>query len=104
MLLLSIALLGLIMSIAVKLVFSQGFYLLQDFPDKSASEILRISASMMRGNKLRLIKLYISFIPLILIGVAALFIPLLWVDVYMKSALAAFYQDCIVSAAQKGRT
>ncbi len=96
--LLFVALIGTVISIAVKLVFSQSFYLLQDFPDKSAGEILRISASLMKGNKWRLAKLYLSFIPLFILGIVTLFIPMLWVDSYLESSLAAFYQECIVSA------
>ncbi len=98
--LLAAALLGFAVNVIVTLFYSQGYYILQDFPDRSAFEILRTSVNLMRGNKLRLFKLYLSFIPLIIFGTLAFFIPLLWVDCYMESSLAAFYQDCIATAAQ----
>ena len=98
--LIGITLLGTVLAIAVNLMYAQSFYLLQDFPDKSAREILGISAKLMKGNKWRLVKMYLSFIPLILLGMVTLFIPLLWVDSYIEAARAAFYQDCIVSASR----
>ncbi len=99
-LLIAIAVMGTVASIMINLVYSQGYYLLQDFPDRSAADILRSSANLMKGNKFRLIKLYLSFIPLIILGVLALFLPLFWVDAYLESSRAAFYQDCIATAAQ----
>ncbi len=101
--LLAFAVVGTILSIAVHLIYSQGYFLLQDFPDRSAKDILKTSASLMKGNKFRLVKLYLSFIPLIILGAVALFIPLLWVEAYMESSLAAFYQDCIATAAQNNQ-
>ena len=98
--LLFLAAIGTVISIALKLVYSQVYYILQDFPDRSAGNILRTSARLMKGNKMRLFLLYLSFIPLLLVGVIALFIPLFWVRAYMESSLAAFYQDCISVAAQ----
>lgn len=98
MAMIGLTLVGTIMSIIVKLIYAQSFYLLQDFPDKSAGEILGISARIMKGNKWRLVKMYLSFIPIIILGALTLFLPLLWVDSYIEASRAAFYQDCIVSA------
>jgi uncharacterized membrane protein len=54
----------------------------------------------MNGNKFRLFKLYLSFIPLILLGIITFFIPLLWVNAYMEASQAAFYQDLIAVSSQ----
>ena len=93
---------GTVLSIIVNIVYSQGYYLLQDFPDRSAIDILKTSAGLMKGNKWRLVKMYLSFIPLILLGMITFFVPLFWVDSYIESSRAAFYQDCISVAAQNG--
>ncbi|WP_026669744.1 DUF975 family protein [Butyrivibrio sp. AE3006] len=98
--LIAIAAVGLVMMIAFNLVFSQVFYLLQDFPDKSPEDIFRISADLMNGNKFRLFKLYLSFIPMIILGILTFFIPLLWVNAYMEASQAAFYQDLIAVSSQ----
>ncbi len=98
--LVGIAILGTVLSIIVKLIYAQSFYILQDFPDKTATEILNISSRLMKGNKWRYVKMYLSFIPLILLGIVTLFIPLLWVDSYIEASRAAFYQDCIASASR----
>ena len=100
--LLTIALLfGLIANIYVALTYSQAFFLLHDFPDRSAKELLTTSRTLMKGNKGRLLLLYLSFIPLYLLGFITLFIPLLWVSVYRYATVAVFYQDLIARAYNK---
>lgn len=82
----------------VSLVYSQAFFLLHDFPDRSAKELLRTSRNLMKGYKLKLLLLYISFIPLYLFGILTLFIPLLWISVYRYATIAVFYQKLISNA------
>ncbi len=89
-----------IVNIYVRLTFSQSYYILQDFPEKSATSILKTSMKLMRGNKGRLLLLYLSFIPLGLIGMLACFIPLFWVTAYLTTSDAAFYQDLVAVKAQ----
>ncbi len=89
---------GLIVSIMIRLTYSQVFFILNDFPNKSVPEIISLSVQLMKGNKLRLFKLYLSFIPYYLLGIVALFIPLLWVSVYKDCSVAAFYQNLIATA------
>ena len=95
---------GLIINIVVNLIYSQAFYLLHDFPDKSAKEILATSRRLMKGNLFRLFYLNVSFLPLYLLGVISLFIPLLWVGVYKNATNCAFYQDLIATAAGQETT
>ncbi len=92
--------LGLILNIYISLVYSQSFFILHDFPDRSAKEILQTSRRLMRGNKFRLFYLNVSFIPLYLLGCIALFVPLLWVSVYRYATNCAFYQDLISGASK----
>ena len=99
--LLTIMIIGIVAVIAevyVALTYSQAFYLLHDFPDRSAKELLATSRHLMKGNRFRLLYLYVGFIPLYLLGAVALFIPLLWVSVYKDASLCSFYQDLIATA------
>ncbi|MBE5827036.1 MAG: DUF975 family protein [Butyrivibrio sp.] len=91
--------LGLVVNILVSLTYSQAFFLLHDFPGRSAKELLATSRRLMRGNKLRLFILNISFVPLYLLGCISLFVPLLWISVYRYASICAFYQDLVASAA-----
>ena len=89
---------GLFIDIIVALVYSQAFFLLHDFPDRSAKELLATSRRLMRGNKFRLFYLNVSFIPLYILGAVSLFLPILWVSVYRYATTCAFYQDLISCA------
>ena len=97
-LVLSVAI-GLVVNIFIYLTYSQAFFILHDFPDRSAKEILATSRRLMKGNKLRLFYLNVTFIPLYIFGCITLFIPLLWVGVYRYATTCAFYQDLISVAA-----
>jgi uncharacterized membrane protein len=90
---------GLIINVYVSLVYSQSFFLLHDFPDKSAREILSASRQLMKGNKFRLFYLNVTFLPLYLLGCITMFVPLLWISVYRYATSCAFYQDLIANAA-----
>lgn len=89
---------GIVVNIYVSLTYSQAFYLLHDYPDRSAKELLAYSKSLMQGNRLKLFYLHISFIPLIIFGCLTFFIPLLWISVYRYATLTAFYQDLIAAS------
>ncbi|WP_029324068.1 DUF975 family protein [Butyrivibrio sp. AE3004] len=84
-----------IVNVYVRLMFSQSYYILQDFPDKDAFSILKTSIKLMKGHKHRLLLLYLSYIPLFILGTLACFIPLIWVVTYLSAADAAFYQDLV---------
>ncbi len=91
--------LGVVVDLYVSLTYSQSFFLLHDFPERSAKELLTTSRKLMTGNRLRLLWLYISFIPIYILGVITLFVPLLWVSVYRYATVTAFYQNLISSKA-----
>ena len=90
--------LGMIVNVYVSLTYSQAFYLLHDYPDRSAKELLAYSKTLMQGNKFKLFYLHVSFIPLIIFGCLTFFIPLLWISVYRYATLTAFYQDLIAAS------
>lgn len=90
-----IVVIGAAVYLYIRLVFSQVFFILHDFPDRETADILRTSMELMRGQKLRLLLMYLSFIPLVLLGFITFFLPLLWVSSYVKASEAAFYQKLV---------
>lgn len=77
----------------LSLLFSQVFFLLLDFPDYSAGEILKLSCRIMNGHKSRLLYIMLSFIPLILLSTLTCGIGLLWLMPYRNTVMANFYLD-----------
>jgi uncharacterized membrane protein len=75
------------------LTFAMSNYLLLDFPDLTADRILRASSAMMRGNRLRLLLLYIRLLPLHLLGVFSLGLANIWVSCCQYACITAFYKD-----------
>lgn len=68
-------------------------YLLKDCPKLSAIDVLRLSNKMMKGHKMQLFKLQLSFIGWIVLNIFTLGIGTLWLVPYMMTTMAVFYQD-----------
>ena len=68
-------------------------YLLKDYPDLSIVETLRLSRKMMKGHKMQLFLLQLSFIGWILLNILTLGLASLWIAPYMMTTFAAFYHD-----------
>lgn len=83
---------GLVLTVPVALALSQSYYLMMDFPDKSAREILALSIRITKGHRFRLFYIYVSFIPLFLLGILSL-VGLLWVAPYANMTVAQYYFD-----------
>ncbi|WP_277934317.1 DUF975 family protein [Parablautia intestinalis] len=77
------------------LLFSQVFYLMLDFPEYTAPELLKRSARLMKGSKGRLLYISLSFVPLIILGAFSFGIAFLWLIPYMEAVNANFYLDLI---------
>lgn len=88
-------LLGTAIDIFAKLLFSQVYYLMLDFPEYSAMQLLKNSILLMKGNKGRLFYIQLSFIPLLLLGALSFGIGFLWLFPYMEAVSANFYLDLI---------
>ena len=73
--------------------YSMTKYILEDYPELSASEAIDRSRAMMRGHKFDLFWLYLSFIGWALLCVLTAGIGYLWLVPYMETAEAAFYED-----------
>ena len=75
------------------ILFSQAFYLMLDFPDYSASQLLKMSIQLIQGSRARLFYLILSFVPLLLLSVLSCGIAQLWIQPYMQTTYAYFYLD-----------
>lgn len=82
-------------TVILDLFYAQAFFLLHDFPQYSGRELLTMSRRLMAGHKGRLLRLYISFIPLILVSVFSCGIAMLWVMPYINASSAEFYLDIV---------
>ena len=84
-----------LVSLALNLLYAPAFFLLHDFPQYTAKELLSMSRKLMSGNKIRLFYIFLSFVPLLLLGLLSCGIALLWVSPYMNATLAEFYMSII---------
>jgi len=80
-------------SLILTLPFFPAYYMVLDFPEWNATTILKKSFEVMNRNKLRLLMLYISFIPSFLLSIFTCGITLIWVIPYLYMALTNFYLD-----------
>lgn len=70
-----------------------AFFLLLDFPDRSAGDILRQSFQLIRGSRKKLLGLQLSFIPMELLCVCSLFVGYLWLAPYRNMTYTCFFLD-----------
>ncbi len=80
-------------AIIVSYMFSMVPYLLHDYPELTPREAMKISREMMRGQKWNLFVLDLTFIGWILLSILTLGLGVLFVQPYMLTARAAFYED-----------
>lgn len=84
-----------VVSVVLGLLYAQAFYLLHDFPQYTAKELLQKSRRLMVHHKGRLFYLYVSFLPLMLLGLFSFGLALLWVIPYMNATQAEFFLNLI---------
>lgn len=75
--------------------FRMSQFLFLDFPEISVSEMIRRSRHMMKGSKGRYFLLFLSFIPLDLLGLLSFGLAQFWVTSYYYASCAAFYRDLV---------
>jgi uncharacterized membrane protein len=68
-------------------------YIIQEYPELSPREALKLSREMMRGHKWNLFVLDLTFIGWILLTILTLGIGGLWVSPYMQTTVAHYYED-----------
>lgn len=84
-----------VVSVMLGLFYAQTYFLLHDFPQYTAKELLQKSRCLMVHHKGRLFYLYVSFLPLMLLGFLSFGLALLWVVPYMAATEAEFFLDLI---------
>lgn len=87
------ALIGICIYLPVSAGLFLSFYLMLDFPEKSAKEILALSFRLMAGNKKRWLYMVFSFVPMMLLCICSFFIGFLWLVPYMKMTYACLFLD-----------
>ena len=95
-----IGVVGFIFYYIFRLQLSQCYYLILDFPEKSADEIVGLSKWLMQGQKLRLFYLQVSFIPILLLSLIPCGLGLLWSMPYANASFACFHLNLTAQAAQ----
>ena len=75
-------------------------YILDENPELSPSEAIHRSRMMMKGHKFDLFWLHLSFIGWILLGILTAGIGYLWLEPYIYTAQAAFYEEVKADYAQ----
>ena len=80
------------------LTYSMANYLLLDFPDTEAGQILRASRSIMQGNRLRLLRLMLRLFPMHLLGIFSLGLANVYAGCCQHACAAAFYKDMMEQA------
>ncbi len=84
-----------LVALILDLLYAPAFFLMHDFPQYSATELLAMSRKLMAGNKGRLFYIYLSYIPLLLLGILSCGIAFLWIIPYLNATLAEFYMDIV---------
>lgn len=68
-------------------------YILLDYPELQYNSAIELSMKMMRGNKMRLFMLYLSFIGWAILALFTCGIGFFWLEPYVEASVAAFYED-----------
>lgn len=77
----------------ISLFFEPVYFMLVDMPGLSAMKAMKMSLWLMKGSKVRLLGLNLSFLPLQFISLLTFGIGNLWVTPYMNLSAAEFYTD-----------
>lgn len=96
----AILVVGAILFIPLSLCVSQSFYLLLDFPDQSAGELIKLSVRIMEGQKGRLFILRLSFLPLMVLSLFTIGVGNLFLTPYMNVTYALFFLKLMHSRAE----
>ncbi len=75
-------------------------YILADYPELSYNQAIEKSMAMMKGNKMKLFLLILSFLGWIILSFLTLGIGIFWVSPYMYQSMAAFYEDLKAETAE----
>lgn len=83
--------------------YALTYYVKSDNPGISARDAIRESERLMDGYKMQYFLLQLSFIGWAIVGLFALGIGTLWVNAYMESAKAVFYEQVLEARGESVR-
>ncbi len=84
---------GLCIYLPLSLGLSQSYYLLLDFPQYSATELMKLSFRIMKGHKWELFCIQLSFLPLGFLCLLSFGIGALWLAPYMTMTHTLYFLD-----------
>ncbi len=84
---------GLCIYLPFALGLSQSYYLLLDFPQYSATELMKLSFRIMKGHKWELFCIQLSFLPLGFLCLLSFGIGALWLAPYMIMTQTLYFLD-----------
>lgn len=88
-----VMIIGFCVYVPVSLGLSQVFYLMLDYPDRTAKDTLALTFQVMKGNKGRLFYLQLSFIPMMILCILSFGVGFLWLNPYMQMTYTCFFLD-----------
>lgn len=87
------ALLLIVPGIIAAISYSMTYFIIADEPTIAASDALKRSKEMMRGNKWKFFRLQLRFLGWALLAILSLGIGFLWLLPYIQTSVAKFYDD-----------
>lgn len=84
---------GMCIYIPLSLGLSQSYYLLLDFPQYSATELMKLSFHITKGHKWELFCLQLSFLPMGLLCLLSFGVGTLWLVPYMSMSNTLYFLD-----------
>ncbi len=90
---LGLALAGILPALSAALPYCLSVYILLDSPLSSVREALKTSRRLMKGQKKRVISLWISFLPLYLTGIGSYGMAFFWIQPYYHATMSQLYLD-----------
>ena len=82
--------------------YSMTPYILEEYPELTASEAIHRSRMMMRGHKFDLFWLYLGFLGWFILSCLTAGIGFLWLIPYVDTSVAAFYEEVKADYALNG--
>lgn len=84
-----------LVNVILSLFFGLADFLMIDNADMGAMEAMKTSLRLLKGNRGRLFRLYLSFLPLAILCVFTCYVGFLWMMPYMLATETVFYMDII---------
>lgn len=84
-----------ILALIIELIYSQAYILSYDNPEKGAKEIVKESKNLMKGHKIELVLLQLSFLGWVILCIPTFGIGLFWLLPYRQVATISFHDELL---------